>query len=150
MDLITLTHDGRLPAATVPYHVSPLTASGAGPTPGSQFCIPDLEPERDRNDMEWFVLVVERHRPLRFLSLSVSSQVDDLNHECKGASVKASQVSVVHTRCEGKRYRTVPNRTLPPPTVPYHMILYNTILASLLLLPEIHLLFLGNSEINLD
>lgn len=117
VDLITLTHDGRLSAATVPYHVSPLTASGAGPTPGSQFCMPDLEPERDRNDMEWFVLVVERHRLLRFLSLSVSSQVDDLNHECKGASVKASQVSVVHTRCEGKRYRTVPYLTGPYPTI---------------------------------
>lgn len=113
-----LTHDGRLSAATVPYHISPLTASGAGPTPGSQLCIPDLGPERDRNDMERFVLVVERHRPLRFLSLSLSSQVDDLNHEWKGASVKASQVSVVHTRCEEKRHRTVPYRTISYHTVP--------------------------------
>lgn len=94
MDRITLTHaDGRLSASAVPYHISPLTASGAGPTPGSQLCIPDLEPERDRNDMGWLVLVVEHQRPLSFLSLSVSPQVDDLNHECKGASVKASQVS---------------------------------------------------------
>lgn len=151
VDLITLTHaDGRLSAATVPYHISPLTASGAGPTPGSRLCIPDLEPERDHNDMEWFVLVVERQRPLSFLSLSVSSQVDDLNHEWKGAPVKASQVSVVHTRWgettpyRTEPYPTIPYRTLPSPTV--YMIIYNTIRASLLLLPEIHLLFLGNSR----
>lgn len=50
--------------------------------------------------MEWFVLV--------FLSLSVSSQVDDLNHEWKGAAVKASQVSDVHTRYEGKPHHTRP------------------------------------------
>lgn len=56
--------------------------------------------------MDWFVLVVERQRPLSFLSLSVSSQVDDLNHEWKGASVKASQVST-------EPYPTIPDCTLP-------------------------------------